>query len=184
MEQVDLGKVIQDAIARFSQNRIGKKPPVSIRISAALPTTPWTDGSLRRIVKALLYEALMSNDPEAPTDVCLRRRSELKEFDAFVQGHPLYWAQIRVAGRGLRLRDLSFEEILNELGYLSEEWFGIKHTTTQFAVFVRADHPEQKLIFCTDPGSTIKKYDLLLPITKLSMAAHPLPKWQLAETRL
>ena len=27
MEQVDLGKVIQDAIARFSQNRIGKKPP-------------------------------------------------------------------------------------------------------------------------------------------------------------
>ena len=182
MEQVDLGTVIQDAIARFSRNRIGEKPPVSIRISAALPTTSWPDGSLRRIVKALLYEALMSNNPEAPMEVCLRRRSELKEFDAFVRLHPMYWAQVRVAGRGLRLRDLSFEEVLNDLGYESEEWLGIKNTTTQFAVFAKGLH--QKLIFCTDPGNTVKKYDLLLPITEPPVAAHPLPERQLAETRL
>jgi len=180
MEQVDLGKVIQDSISRFSENRIGDKPPVSVRLSAALPSIPWPDGSLGRVVKALLYEALMSNDPEAPMDICLRRRSELKEFDAFVLVHPMYWAQVRVAGPGLRVRDLSFEEVLNDLGYKSQEWFGIRNTTTQFAVFAKALHSKQKLIFCADPGSDIKKYDLLLPVIAPAISSFILPDEQIA----
>jgi len=184
MEQVDVGKVIQDAVSRFSQNRIGDKPLVSVRLSAALTAIPWPDSSLRRIVKVLLYEALMSNDPEAPMDLCLRRRGELKEFDAFVRMRPMYWAQLRVAGRGLRLRDLSFEEVLNDLGYQSEEWFGIKHTTTQFAVFAKDTLPKQKLIFCTDPGNDIKKYDLLLPVIETSIVSYRLPDRQIVENRL
>ena len=41
MEQVNLGSVIEQAITRSSQNRLGEKPPVFVALAPVLPQIPW-----------------------------------------------------------------------------------------------------------------------------------------------
>ena len=43
MEYINLGAVIEQAIARFGQNRIGERPPVFLVGSSTLPDVPWHD---------------------------------------------------------------------------------------------------------------------------------------------
>jgi hypothetical protein len=41
MEKVDLGTIVQQAIVKFNQNRIGEKPRVFVMISGSLPHVSW-----------------------------------------------------------------------------------------------------------------------------------------------
>jgi hypothetical protein len=65
MEYINLGAVIEQAIARFGQNRIGERPPVFLVGSSTLPDVPWHDQSLKQFVRLFLYECLLTNDPDA-----------------------------------------------------------------------------------------------------------------------
>ena len=40
MEEINLGSVIEQAITKFSRNRIGEKPPVFVALSPALTQVP------------------------------------------------------------------------------------------------------------------------------------------------
>jgi hypothetical protein len=124
MERVNLGSVLEQAISKFSQNRIGDKPPVFVMISPALTPIPWHDRSLKEFVRMFLYEVLLTSDPDAAIEVVLRRKIELKDLNAFVGVRPTCWVQLRVAGRGLRVRELLVEELFAEVGYCCEEWVG------------------------------------------------------------
>ena len=84
METIDLGTIIQQVIAKFSENRIGQKPPVFVMISGSLPHVPWYDRSLREFARLFLYEALLTNDPDATVEVAVRRKAELKDLNEFV----------------------------------------------------------------------------------------------------
>ena len=75
MERVNLGSVIEQAISRFSQNRIGDKPPLFVMISPALTPIPWHDRSLKEFVRTFLYEVLLTNDPDAIIEVTLRQQN-------------------------------------------------------------------------------------------------------------
>jgi len=107
MEQVNLSSVIEQAITRFSQNRIGEKPPVFVTLAPALPQIPWKGAALRQFLQFFLYESLLTSDANAAVEISLRRRSVLKDLTAFVGIQPSYWVQLRVSGRGLRIAEPS-----------------------------------------------------------------------------
>ena len=101
MEQVNLSSVIENAITRFSQNRVGDKPPVFVTLAPALPQIPWKGSALRQFLQFFLYESLLTSDANAPIEITLRRRSLLKDLTAFVGLQPSYWVQLRVSGKGV-----------------------------------------------------------------------------------
>ena len=163
MEQVNLGSVIEQAISRFSQNRIGEKPPLFVMISPALSPIPWHDQSLKEFVRTFLYEVLLRNDPDAIVEIALRRKADLKDLNAFVGIHPPCWAQLRVAGRGLKIMEHLIEELFVEVGYRCEEWVGAQDSRARLGIFGYKSKPELKMVFCIEFVRRILKCDLLLP---------------------
>jgi hypothetical protein len=98
MEHVNLGSVIEEAISKFSQNRIGEKPPLFVMISPALTPIPWHDRSLREFVRMFLYEVLLANNPDALIEIALRRKMELKDLNAFVGVVPRTGCNLELPG--------------------------------------------------------------------------------------
>ena len=166
MERVNLGSVLEQAISKFSQNRIGDKPPVFVMISPTLTPIPWHDRSLKEFVRMLLYEVLLTNDPDAAIEVVLRRKMELKDLNAFVGVRPSCWVQLRISGRGLRIRALLVEELFTEVGYCCEEWVGVEDSTARLGIFGSKDKPELKMVFCVELHHNTRKCDLLLPVSE------------------
>ena len=163
MQQVHLGSVIEQAIARFSQNRIGEKPPLFVMIAPALSPIPWQDRSLDEFVRLFLYEVLLSNDPSAIVEIALRRKTDLKDLNAFVGIGPSCWVQLRVAGRGLKVMEHLIDELFAEVGYRCEEWLGAENS--RLGIFGNKKKPELKMIFGLELSRSILKCDLLLPVT-------------------
>ena len=97
MERVDLGTILQGAIARFHQNRIGPKPRVFAMISGSLPKVAWHDRSLNEFTRLFLYECLLSNHPDSTVEIAVRRKIELKDLNRFIGIQPTYWVQLRVS---------------------------------------------------------------------------------------
>jgi hypothetical protein len=164
MERVNLGSVIEQSISRFSQNRIGDKPPLFVMISPALPAVPWHDRSLKEFVRMFLYEVLLTNDPDAIIEVTLRRKMELKDLNVFVGISPSYWMQLRVAGRGLKIMEPLIEELFAEVGYYSEKWVGVQDSAARMGIFGSKKTLELKMIFCLELSRNILKCDVLLPV--------------------
>jgi hypothetical protein len=167
MEQVNLGLVIEQAIAKFSQNRIGDKPPVFVTISSASASIPCQDRSLKEFVRMFLYEVLLTNDPDATLEITLRRKLDLKGLNAFIGVHPVCWAQLRVSGRGLRVMERLIEELFAEVGYRCEEWLGVEDSAARLGIFGNKNRPELKMVFCLDSSRNILKCDLHLPIFEM-----------------
>jgi len=164
MEKIDLGTIVQQAIARFNQNRIGQKPPVFIMISGSLPHVPWHNRSLKEFARLFLYESLLTNDPDAVIEVAVRRKTDLRDLNQFVGVHPSYWIQMRVSGRGLRIMERTIEDLFADLGYRCEEWIGIENSGARLGIFGSIDKPESKMVFGIELSRGIIKCDLLLPI--------------------
>jgi len=164
MEKVDLGTIVQEAIARFNKNRIGQKPPVFVMISGTLPHVPWHDRSLREFSRLFLYECLVTNDPDATLEIAVRRKSELKDLTRFLGIIPSYWVQLRVSGRGLKVMERMIEDLFFDLGYRCEEWIGVEQSTARLGIFGTAHKPDSKMVFYLDSSRHVFKCDLLLPI--------------------
>jgi hypothetical protein len=145
MEKVDLATVIQEAISRVSQNRIGAKPLVFVTLAPAMTHVPWRNRT-------------------AAIEVSLRRRALLNDLDAFVGIKPSYWIQLRVSGRGIRVAEKLIEELFSEIGLLAEEWIGITGSGTRLGIFGAIDAPKIKMVFCIESLRHKQKCDLLLPI--------------------
>jgi hypothetical protein len=167
MEQVNLGSVIEQAISKFSQNRIGDKPPVFVMISPASASILWHDRSLKEFVRAFLYEVLLTNDPDATLEIALRRNLDLKDLSAFIGVHPACWVQLRVSGRGLKVMEHLIEELFAEVDYLCEEWVGVEDSAARLGIFGNESRPELKMVFCLESNRNILKCDLLLPILEM-----------------
>ncbi len=165
MEHVNLGLVIEQAISKFGQNRIGDKPPVIMMISPALTPIPWHDRSLKEFVRMFLYEALLTNDPGALIEIALRRKIDLKDLNAFVGVRPSCWVQLRVAGRGLKVMEDLIQDMFSEVGYRSEEWIGVQNSEARLGIFCNNPKPELKMVFCIELRRGILKCDLLLPVS-------------------
>ena len=164
MEHVNLGSVIEQAISRFSQNRIGEKPPLFVMISPPSTPVPWHDRSLKEFVRMFLYEVLLTNDPNAIIEITARRKVALRDLNAFVGIRPLCWMQLRVAGRGLKIREDSIEELFADVGYRCEEWVGVQDSQARLGIFASDKKPGVKMVFCLELSRNILKSDLLLPI--------------------
>jgi hypothetical protein len=167
MEQVNLGSVIEQAISKFSRNRIGDKPPVFVMISPASASIPWHDRSLKEFVRLFLYEVLLTNDPDAALEIALRRKLDLKDLSAFIGVHPASWVQLRVSGRGLKVMEHLIEELFAEVDYRCEEWVGVEDSAARLGIFGNESRPELKLVFCLESNRNVLKCDLLLPIFEM-----------------
>jgi hypothetical protein len=165
MEQVNLGLLIEQVITRFSQNRIGHKPHLFVMISPAISPIPWRDRGLKEFVRLFLYEVLLRNDPDAIIEIALRRKTDLKDLNAFVGVRPACWVQLRVAGRDLRVMEHLIEELFTEVGYRCEEWVGVQHSQMRLGIFGTLNEPELKMVFCLELSRNILKCDLLLPVS-------------------
>ena len=53
MRNLDIGAVIQEAISRFSQNRIGDKPPVFVTLAPTFTQVPWQNQTAKDFVRRL-----------------------------------------------------------------------------------------------------------------------------------
>ena len=164
MEQVNLSSVIENAITRFSQNRVGDKPPVFVTLAPALPQIPWKGSALRQFLQFFLYESLLTSDANAPIEIALRRRSLLKDLTAFVGLQPSYWVQLRVSGRGLRIAERFVEDLFTEVGYRCEEWVGMDGSDARLGIFGTIDAPKLKMVFCLESNRHRLRCDLLLPV--------------------
>jgi len=165
MQQVNLGSVIEQAITRSSQNRLGEKPPVFVALAPVLPQAPWRDTALRRFLQSFIYESLLTSDASAAAvEISLRRRSLLKDLTAFVGVQPSYWVQLRIAGSGLRVREQTIEDLFAEVGYRCEEWVGIQGSDARLGIFGTIDTPNVKMVFCCESTRHRFRCDLLLPV--------------------
>jgi hypothetical protein len=167
MEHVNLGSVIEQAIAKFSQNRIGDKPPVFVMISPESASIPWHNRSLKEFVRMFLYEVLLTNDPEATLEITLRRKVDLKDLSAFIGVRPACWVQLRVSGRGVKVMEHLIEELFTEVDYRCEEWVGVADSAASLGIFCNENRPALKMVFCIESNRSIRKCDLLLPIFDL-----------------
>jgi hypothetical protein len=165
MEHVNLGLVIEQSISKFGQNRIGDKPPVFVVISPTLAPIPWHDRSLKEFVRMFIYEVLLTNDPNAIIEIALRRKTELKDLNAFVGVQPSFWAQLRVAGRGLKVMENLIEDLFAEVGYRCEEWVGVHGSPARLGIFGNNRKSELKMVFGVELSRNILKCDLLLPVS-------------------
>ena len=164
MGKLDIGAVIQEAISRFSQNRIGNKPPVFVTLAPAFTQVPWQNQTAGNFVRRFIYEALLTSDPDAPIEISLRRRSRLNDLNAFIGIKPSYWIQLRLSGRGIRVGEKLIDELFGELGFRVEEWVGIDGSETRLGIFGTIDAPTLKMVFCLESVRLKLKCDLLLPI--------------------
>jgi len=164
MKKLDLGKIIQEAIARFSQNRTGDKPPVFVTLAPAMTQVPWKNLTAEQFVRRFIYETLLTSDPDAPIEVSLRRRICLNDLNAFIGVTPSYWIQLRVAGRGIRVGEQLIDELFGELGFRLEEWIGVEASDTRLGIFATIDTPKLTMVFCLESRRDKLKCDLLLPI--------------------
>ena len=164
MEQVNLGSVIEQAISRFSQNRIGEKPPVFVTLAPALPQIPWKGAALRQFLQFFLYESLLTSDANAAVEISLRRRSVLKDLTDFVGIQPSYWVQLRLSGRGLRIAESFVEDLFGQVGYRCEEWVGVDGSAARLGIFGTIDAPGLKIVFCIESTRHRLRCDLLLPV--------------------
>ena len=171
MERTDLGTVMQEAIAKFNTNRIGDKPRVFVTLSPDLTRVPWKNHTLKDFVRTFLYESLLTSDPEAAIEVCLRRRFALDDLSAFLGFYPTYWLQLRVSGRGLRILEPMIEELFAAVGYRREEWVGVEGSSARLGVFGAIDTPTHKIVFCLESSRHVFKCDLLLPV--IDSSANP-----------
>lgn len=165
MEHVNLGVVIEQAISKFGQNRIGDKPPMFVMISPTLAPIPWHDRSLKEFVRMFIYEVLLTNDPNAIIEIALRQKMELKDLNAFVGVQPSHWAQLRVAGRGLKVMENLIDDLFAEVGYRCEEWVGVHNSQARLGIFGNNQRSELKMVFCVELSRNILKCDLLLPVS-------------------
>ena len=170
MEQVNLGSVIEQAITRSSQNRLGEKPPVFVALAPVLPHVPWRDTALRRFLQSFIYKSLLTSDASAAVEISLRRRSLLKDLTAFVGVRPSYWVQLRIAGRGLKVREQTIEDLFAEVGYRCEEWVGIQSSNARLGIFGTIDTPNVKMVFFFESTRHRFRCDLLLPVDDRSPA--------------
>ena len=164
METLDFSTVIQDAISRFSRNRIGNKPPVFVTLAPTFTQVPWHNQTAQDFVRRFLYETLLTSDPDAAIEVSLRRRTCLDDLNSFIGIKPSYWIQLRVAGRGIRVAEHVIDELFDELGFRVEEWIGIDKSDTRLGIFGAIDMPKLKMVFCLESVRHKQRCDLLLPI--------------------
>ncbi|MGH7793926.1 MAG: hypothetical protein ACREQ2_03350 [Candidatus Binatia bacterium] len=164
MEKVNLGSVIEQAITRVTQNRIGEKPPVFVTLSPALMQVPWKDSALKKFLQFFLYESLLTSDVDAAVEIFLRRRSLLKDLTAFVGFQPSYWVQLRISGRGLKIAEKHIEDLFSEVGYRCEEWVGMDGSSARLGIFGAMDAPRLKMVFCLESTRQRLKCDLLIPV--------------------
>jgi len=164
MEQLNLGAVIERAIIRFSQNRIGEKPPVFVTLAPALPRIPWKGAALRQLLQFFLYESLLTSDANAAVEISLRRRTALNDLTAFVGVEPSYGVQLRVSGRGLRVAEQFVEDLFAEVGYRCEEWVGRDGSAARLGIFGTIDAPRLKVVFLIESARQRRRCDLLLPV--------------------
>ncbi|MDP9129064.1 MAG: hypothetical protein M3N35_01635 [Candidatus Binatota bacterium] len=171
MGKLDIGAVIQEAISRFSQNRIGDKPPVFVTLAPAFTQVPWQNQTAEGFVRRFIYETLLTSDPDAPIEISLRRRSRLNDLNAFIGIKPSYWIQLRLSGRGIRVGEKLIDELFGELGFRVEEWVGIDGSDTRLGIFGTIDAPTLKMVFCLESVRHKLKCDLLLPIDDGTVAS-------------
>lgn len=165
--------MIQQAISKFNQNRIGEKPPVFVTIPPAFTHIRWHNGSAKEFVRRFLYEALQTNHPDAIIEVAVRRKRDLKDLNAFVRIQPSYWVQLRVSGRGLKIVEHFIQELFAEVDYRCEEWVGGEESSARLGIFGTRDNPELKMVFCLESSRNILKCDLLLPVSEPFSLSQP-----------
>ncbi len=170
MEKLDIGKVIQEAIARFSQNHTGDKPPVFVTLAPAMTQVPWKNLTAEIFVRRFIYETLLTSDSDAPIEISLRRRSYLNDLNAFIGVKPSYWIQLRITGRGLRVGEKLLDELFGELGFRLEEWVGVEASGTRLGIFTTIDAPKLTMVFCLESLRHKLWCYLLLPIDNESAA--------------
>ena len=164
MEKINLGWVIEQAITRVSQNRIGENPPVFVALLPALTRVPWKDTALEQFLHFFLYETILTSDPITPVEISLRRRSLLKDLTAFVGIKPSYWVQLRISGRGLKVSGDHVQDLFAEVGYRCEEWVGTEDAGARLAIFSAINAPRVKIVFCVESMRHRLRCDLLLPL--------------------
>jgi hypothetical protein len=171
MEKIDLGTVIEEAITKFSYNRIDDKPPVFVMLPTQLRSIPWRDRSLKELVRVFLYEILLTSDPDASLEISLRRRGELTDLGPFVGLSPTYWVQLRISGRGLKMFERLAQELCYDVGYHCEEWITVQSSMARLATFAAFDRPHVKIILCLETSQAVHKCDFLFPVGESVIAA-------------
>ena len=171
MERIDLGTVMQEAIAKFNKNRIGDKPRVFVTLSPDLTQVPWKNHALKEFVRTFLYESLLTSNPDASIVVSLRRRLALDDLSTFLGLQPSYWLQLRVSGRGLRIAEPIIDDLFAEVGYRREEWVGVEGSSARLGVFGAIDTPTHRIVFGLESSRHLLRCDLLLPV--IDSSANP-----------
>jgi hypothetical protein len=169
MKEFKLQGLIEEAIAKFAQNRSGPRPSVLAKIPPDLPLVSWRDDGLPRFIKSFLYQALTANNPETPVRISVNERARLSDLEAFVRILPLCWLQLRIEGRGPGMSDKTIEELFREFGYRSEEWVGVEGSTSQLAIFSPWGGTEPKVVFCLNTARPVWKCDVLIPVADTLM---------------
>ncbi len=176
MSEINLKSLIEDVVLKFSRNRTGAKPIVLVTIPPELPNLFSQDTRFERLIRLFLYEVLLMNEPEAPVQLLVRRRSRLRDLEAFVGVSPQYWIQLRMAANGPCIPEKLTEERSREVDYRCQERVGVQDSNAQLVILSPMDEHGQKMVLCVDASRRIRKSDLLIPVSEplpLSCQASP-----------
>ncbi len=173
MTEVDLKSLIEGIVTKFNRNRTGAKPVVIATIPPGLPNLFLRDARLAKLLRLFLYEVLLMNEPEAPVQVLVHKRSRLRDLEAFVGVSPQYWIQLRIAAHGPCIPEKLIEERSREVDYRCEEWVGVEDSNAQLAILSPLDENGQKMVFCVDATKRARKCDFLIPVNQpLAFTVH------------
>lgn len=165
MSEIDLKGLIEEVVVKFNRNRTGDKPIIFVTIPPELPNLFSQDARLAKLLRLFLYEVLLMNEPEAPVQLLVHRRSRLRDLEDFVGVSPQYWIQLRIAANGPCIPEKLIEERSREVDYHCEEWVGVEDSNAQLVILSPMDEHGQKMVFCVDTTKRVRKCDFLIPVT-------------------
>ena len=166
MNEIDLKNLIEEVVLKFNKNRTGTKPIVIVTVPSEVPNLSSQDARLAKLLRLFLYEVLLMNEPEAPVQLLVHKRSRLRDLEAFVGVSPQYWIQLRIAAHGPCIPEKLIEERSREVDYRCEEWVGVEDSDAQLVILSPMNANGQKMVFCVDASKRIRKCDFLIPVNQ------------------
>jgi len=164
MRTVDVAHLIKDIVVSLRTKRADELPTIRLIISPGLPTFPWRDDSLERLLREIFSEFLRSRCGDLPVQIKVSSRPRLQDLQAFIGLSPLYWIQIKFSGYGLLSMTDPIETKLQQAGYYCEEWIGMDNASSQLAIFCPERGNASKLVLYLNTHRYRWECDFLIPV--------------------
>ncbi len=164
MREIDLATLMREIVLQRNASSCGP----SLQLSMPLNLSPflWFDHRLETLIERFINSATSICYPARAVRIAVNQKAKLTDLEKFFGIYPSHWIELRFEAQGPAGFEEGARKIFEDLGYRCEEWVGVENSGQQLASFCLGTERGPKLVFWVNNQRSIRKCDLLIPITK------------------